>query len=132
MKKDNKDFERDHDSLKDIQEYQEHMYDPGYYIGTGRVPPTVSAPGNAKPAAVLCLLAAVLFLVLGFLLLFSNVRVASSGLIESDITNKLVGFVILLVLSLFFLLLSLGYFRKYRRYRMAKKSVKSRKRSTRK
>jgi hypothetical protein len=57
----NKDFEQEYDSLKDVIEYQNNMYNPGYYIGTGRVPPTVSAPGNALPLAIVYFIASAIF-----------------------------------------------------------------------
>lgn len=62
MNENNKDYEQEYDSLKDVIEFQNNMYNPGHYIGTGRVPPTVSAPGNATPLAVICFFAAVFFL----------------------------------------------------------------------
>ena len=52
MNENNKDFEKEYDSFKDVAEFQNNMFNPGHYIGTGKVPPTVSAPGNATPIAV--------------------------------------------------------------------------------
>lgn len=113
-------------SVEDVAEIQKHITDPGYYIGTGRIPPHVSAPGNPKPLGVLYLLASAFFFGLGILLMFSDVRVASSGLIESDLANKIIMVVILAVIALFCLIMGLAYFRK------AKKRTKNRRSSKRK
>ena len=90
MNEDNKDRETEYDSLKDVIEFQNNMFNPGHYIGTGKVPPTVTAPGNATPLAVTCFLAALIFLAFGLFLFFSDVNVTSSGLIESAIANKII------------------------------------------
>ncbi|MBE6763839.1 MAG: hypothetical protein E7553_05770 [Ruminococcaceae bacterium] len=113
-------------SFEDMKEMQDHITDPGYYIGTGRVPPHVSAPGNPKPLGILYILASAFFFGLGILLMFSDVRVASSGLIESDLVNKIIMTAILAVIALFCLIMGLAYFRK------AKKRTKHRRSSKRK
>lgn len=33
------DSQNEYDSLKDIVEFQNNQFNPGYYIGTGKVPP---------------------------------------------------------------------------------------------
>lgn len=66
----NSNFENEHDSLKDVVEFQNNMYNPGHYVGTGKVPPTVSAPGNATPLAVMYFSAAALFCAFGLFLFF--------------------------------------------------------------
>lgn len=53
MSENNKDFEKDYDSMKDVIEFQNNMFNPGHYIGTGKVAPTVSAPGNAAPSSAI-------------------------------------------------------------------------------
>ena len=84
----NKNSDYEYDSFKDVAEFQNNMFNPGHYIGTGKVPPTVSAPGNATPLAIFCFLASVVIFVLGLFLFFSDVNVHSSGLIESPLANK--------------------------------------------
>lgn len=116
MNKDNNAFEQEYDSLKDVTEFQNNMYNPGHYVGTGKVPPTVSAPGNATPLAIMCFFAAILFGVFGLFLFSSDIRITSSGLIESDIANKIIVLIIMLAISLFFLLLGFGYLKKAKRY----------------
>ncbi len=112
MKKTHKHPTEPTQSLEDMQEMQDHMMDPGYYIGTGRVPPHVSAPGNPKPLGIFYILASVLFFALGLLLMFSDVRVASSGLIRSDLANKIIMVIILCAIALFCLVMGRAYLRK--------------------
>lgn len=112
----NNNFEQEYDSLKDVAEFQNNMYNPGHYIGTGKVLPTVSAPGNATPLAVMCFFAAILFGAFGVFLFSSDIRITSSGLIESDIANKIIVLIIMLAISLFFLFLGFAYLKKAMRY----------------
>ncbi len=116
-------FEEEYDSLNDVAEFQENMYNPGHYIATGRVPPTVSAPGNATPLVVLCFFATALFLAFGLFLFFSDV--SYSGPIESDIWNKIISLVIMLGISLFFFILGVNYFKKAKLYYKEKAALES-------
>lgn len=125
MGKDNNSFEREYDSIKDVAEFQENMYNPGHYVGTGRVPPTVSAPGNALPAVIVCFSATALFLAFGLYLLFFDAEVASIVIIESDTANKIIASVMMLTISLLSLLLGFGYLKKAKRYYKQKKALRS-------
>ncbi len=125
MNENNKDFENEYDSLKDVVEYQNNMYNPGHYVGTGKVPPTISALGNATPYAVVCFIAAALILAFGLFLFFSDVTVSSSGLIESAKTNKIIILILMSVISLLALSLGFGYLRKAKRYYKAKVLLES-------
>ncbi len=125
MNKNDKDFEQEYDSLKDVTEFQNNMFNPGHYIGTGKVPPTVSAPGNATPLVIFCFFASAVILILGLFLFFSDVNVHSSGLIESPLANKIITLIIMLVISLFFLLLGFGYLKKAQKYYREKKKLKN-------
>ena len=118
-------FENEYDSLKDVAEFQNNMYNPGYYVGTGKVPPTVSAPGNALPLAIFCFFASVVILILGLFLFFSDINVHSSGLIESPLANKIIALIIMLVISLFFLLLGFGYLKKAKKYYKEKATLQN-------
>ncbi len=111
------------DSFKEGVEFQENLYNPGHYIGTGRVPPTVSAPGNATPLVVLCFFFAAFFLALGLLVAFGDVHVSSSGLIDSPEVNKWIGSGILVLASGLFLFFGFAYLRKARKYRKAKTAL---------
>ena len=125
MSENNKDFEKDYDSMKDVIEFQNNMFNPGHYIGTGKVPPTVSAPGNAAPMAVFCFITSIGIFAFGLWLFFSDVEVVSSGLIESPLINKIIVLIIMSAISLFDLLLALGYMRKAKRYRRAKAAIEN-------
>lgn len=125
MDENNKDFEKEYDSFKDVAEFQNNMFNPGHYIGTGKVPPTVSAPGNAAPMAVFSFIASAVFLVFGLWLFFSDVQVVSSGLIESPLINKIIVLIMMSVISLFFLLMALGYTRKAKRYYKEKAAIEN-------
>lgn len=113
--------ESKYDSYKDVVEFQNNALNPGHYVGTGRVPPTVSAPGNATPLAVACFLAFGLFLFLGLCLFFSDVNFTSSGLIQSDSANRIVTLVIFVGISLFFLFFGFLYIKKAKTYYHSKK-----------
>mgnify|MGYP004644203259 FL=1 len=125
MSENNKDFEKEYDSFKDVAEFQNNMFNPGHYIGTGKVPPTVSAPGNATPSAVFCFIATVIFLIFGLWLFFSDAQVVSSGLIESPLINKIIVLIIMWAISAFFLLMALGYTRKAKRYHREKRILEN-------
>ena len=118
-------FENEYDSLKDVAEFQNNMYNPGYYVGTGKVPPTVSAPGNALPLAIFCFFASVVILILGLFLFFSDINVHSSVLIESPLANKIIASIIMLVISLFFLLLGFGYLKKAKKFYKEKATLQN-------
>ena len=110
---------RKYDSLKDVLEFQKNMYNPGHYIGTGRIPPTVSAPGNAVPLIVLYIFLAVVFAVLGLFLFFSNV-IVTTGLSDSRLVNKTIALITMLVISAICLFMAFAYLRKVRRYKRQK------------
>ena len=114
----------EYDSLKDVVEFQKHSLNPGHYIGTGRVPPTVSAPGNAMPLVIFHFLASAFFLVLGLCLFFSDVTVTSSGLIESDAVNKVIALIIFAGISFLFAFFGFAYLRKAQTRKRAKKAQK--------
>ena len=125
MNKDNDSFEQEYDSLKDVIEFQNNMFNPGHYIGTGKVPPTVSAPGNATLLVIFCFFASAVILILGLFLFFSDVNVHSSGLIESPLANKIITLIIMLAISLFFLVLGFAYLRKAKKYYREKNKLKN-------
>jgi len=116
MNKNGKEVEQEYDSLKDVTEFQNNMFNPGQYIGTGKVPPTVSAPGNATPLAIFYFFASAVILILGLFLFFSDVNIHSSGLIESPLINEIITLIIMLVISSFFLVLGFAYLKKAKKY----------------
>ena len=125
MSENNNEFEKEYDSFKDVAEFQNNMFNPGHYIGTGKVSPTISAPGNAAPMAEFCFITSIGIFAFGLWLFFSDVQVVSSGLIESPLINKIIVLIIMSAISVFFLLMALGYTRKAKRYRRAKAAIEN-------
>lgn len=119
------DSQNEYDSLKDIVEFQNNQFNPGYYIGTGKVPPTVSAPGNATPLAVGCFLAVPPCFAFGLFLFFSDANVTSAGLIESPLGNKILALVTFTLISLFFLFFGFVYLKKAKKFYRQKKAMNS-------
>ena len=68
------------------------------------------------PLAVGNFFAAVLFLAFGLFLFFSDVNVTFFGLIESDMINKIIVLIIMLVISLFSFILGFVYLKKAKKY----------------
>lgn len=106
----NKDFNNDYDSLKDVTEFQNNMFNPGNYIGTGKVPPTVSAPGNAMPMAVVFFIFAAVALFMTYVFLT----------ILSDVSDIIFLALIMLGLSVFCMVLGIKYLKKAKKYRSEK------------
>ena len=127
MNKNDKEFEQEYDSYKDVVEFQNNMFNPGHYIGTGKVSPTVSAPGNATPLAIWCFFNSVLSLILGLALFFSDVNIHISGIIESSLTNNIVFLSIMIAISLFFLFFGFVYLKKAKKYYKEKKKLENEK-----
>jgi hypothetical protein len=38
--------------IEDMIEYQDNQFNPGYYVGTGKISPAIKASGNAMPLAI--------------------------------------------------------------------------------
>ena len=125
MNKDNNSFEQEYDSLKDVIEFQNNMFNPGHYIGTGKVPPTVSAPGNSTPLVIFCFFDSAIFLAFGLLLFFSDIHITSSRLIESPLANKIIILIIMLVISLFFMFFGFAYLKKAKRFYKEKRALEN-------
>lgn len=113
MREDNKDFDKEYDSLKDVIDFQNNMFNPGHYIGTGRVMPIVSAPGNATPMAVVCFISTILSIAFELVVLFSDL----------DTIDKIILTLIMLGLSAFVTALGIGYLKKSLRYRKQKTKI---------
>lgn len=120
-----KEFHNDYDSFKDVADFQNNMWNPGHYIGTGRVPTTVSAPGNALPLAIVYFSAGIIALAFGLFLFFGDATVDSSGFIKSPLGNKILALVTFIGISLFLLVVGVGYLRKAKRYYREKKKLES-------
>lgn len=104
-----------YDSLKDVNEFQNNMFNPGHYIGTGKVTPTVSAPGNALPLAIEGFIVAAISLFMAIFLFFQI----------TDTTDKIVIFMIFFVLSIASLFYGFVYLKKAKKYYKEKAALKS-------
>ena len=122
----NKENSYENDSLKDVIDTQNNIYNPGHYIGTGRVPTTVSAPGNATPLAIVYFIFSALIFVVGLVVFIrDDASFVSGGLIESALANEIIGFVILTAFSIFLFIIGLGYLRKGKRYYKMKSEMEN-------
>lgn len=115
--------EDENDCLKDVVEFQNNMFNPGHYIATGKIPPTVSATGNALPLAIVWFITAFIIFSLGLLLFFSEINVTSSGLIKSPVLNKIVALIIMSVVSLLCAWLGFAYLKKAKKYYKEKNTL---------
>ena len=116
MNEENKNYVDDTDSLKEIIEFQNNMFNPGYYVGTGKVPPTVKATGNALPLAVMNFIGAIMCLSLGLYLFFSDTEIVFLGFIKSEQADKIITLIVMLLVSLFFVYLGFIYLKKVKKY----------------
>lgn len=119
--------ENEYDSLNDVIEFQNNMFNPGHYIGTGKVAPIISATGNALPIAVVCLGFSLFWLVFGLFMFFSDkIYVAGiSGI--SPQANKIIALIIMLVISAVLFLFGLRYMKKAKRYYRQKSEINAEK-----
>ena len=86
--------------------------------------PDLTGQGNAMPMAITSFFIAVVFLTFGFILLFGEIEVTSSGLVESPIVNKVIAFVIMLLIALFLIVVGFGFFKTTRFWHKFKKRIK--------
>ena len=124
MDKNEQEYENNYDFLKDVTEFQENMFNPGYYVGTGKVPPTVSAPGNAMPLAVLSFVASAISLAFGLFLLLSDAEVVF-GVIKLPIANKIIALLIFIIISVLFSVFGFAYLKKAKRYYKQKNKLEN-------
>lgn len=125
MNEENKNYVDDTDSLKEIIEFQNNMFNPGYYVGTGKVPPTVKATGNALPLAVMYFIGAIMWLSLGLYLFFSDAEIVFLGFIKSEQADKIITLIVMLLVSLFFVYLGFIYLKKAKKYYKNKTKMKN-------
>ena len=125
MDQNNLDFEQEHSSLKEVDEFQKNMYNPGYYVGTGKVPPTISGTGNTLPGAIVGFLGAGICVLFSLLFLFSKDGLLEEGLSGSDAKGKIMVLGILLVSAVVFLRFGWVYWKKSKKYRQEKIALKN-------
>jgi hypothetical protein len=113
MSQNSEKLNNEYDSLKDVTEFQNNMYNPGHYIGTGKVPPTVTAPGNAMPMVIMYFFGIVFCVAFALIVLYS----------DSDIADKIILVLIMLGISGLFAILGVKYLKKTKRYYKDKKAL---------
>ena len=86
--------------------------------------PDFTGQGNAMPMAITSFFLAAVFLTFGFILLFGEIEVTSSGLVESPMVNKVIAFVIMLLIALFLIVVGFGFFKTTRFWHKFKKRIK--------
>jgi len=115
--------ENEQNSLKELSEYQNNAFNPGHYIGTGRIPPMVSATGNPLPLAIVAFIAALLFLAFGLFSVFGDDSITPE--IKPAITGKLAVAIVFLGLTSFCVLLGFRYVKKAKKYYKEKAALKN-------
>lgn len=116
----NKDFENEYDSFKDVAEFQNNMFNPGYYVGTGKVPPTVTAPGNAMPLAIAYFISAAIALGFGLFFLLSDITFISIETFETSNKDQIILSAIFFGSSALSCVFAFSYLRKAKRYKSQK------------
>ena len=86
----------------------------------------ITVQGNTMPMAITSFFVAAVCLTFGFILLFGEIKVTSFGLVESPIANKVIAFVIMLLIALFFIVVGFGFLRTTRFWFKFKKRIKKR------
>ncbi len=125
MDQNNSDFEQEHSSLKEVDEFQKNMYNPGHYVGTGKVPPTISGTGNTLPGAIVGFLGAGICVLFSLLFLFSKDGLLAEGLSGSDAKDKIMVLSILLVSAVGSFRFGWVYWKKSKKYRQEKIALKN-------
>lgn len=111
-------------SIGDFVEYQKNQFNPGYYIGTGKLPPSVKANGNALPLAIVYIILSVSFLVFYVLILASGEDILQK-IFSSDIANKIFYTLVFLAIEAFFVRLSIVYSKKAASYFRKKREIEA-------
>ena len=86
----------------------------------------ITVQGNTMPMAITSFFVAAVCLTFGLILLFREIKVTSFGLVESPIANKVIAFVIMLLIALFFIAVGFGFLKTTRFWRKFMKRIKKR------
>jgi len=86
----------------------------------------ITVQGNSMPIAITSFFLAAVCLTFSLILLFGEIKVTSFGLVESSIANKVIAFVIMMLIALFFIVVGFGFLRTTRFWRKFKKRIKKR------
>ena len=112
--------------IEEMIEYQNHQFDPGYYVGSGKIPPAIKASGNAMPLAIwMFIQAAGSFPFYCFLIKILFLSNSPYSEVTFTAGSPLFNFIVITVVFLFITLLSIRfgiiYLKKAMLYRSRKK-----------
>ncbi len=86
--------------LKDIEEWQNHQYDPGYFLG-GKIPPYIKNPGNRKLLILSLLIPIVMILTVATIMFFKQGHISLLGFEENYLVGRIfTGFLIILLITI--------------------------------
>ena len=105
--------------LKENNDYLQN-----YSVYNDEIEPLESGNGNPLPAIIFSFLGAAVFLLFGFLLLLSDIAVKPE-IFGSQIASKIFVFLIMFVISLFFLFYSIGLFKRLKIYNRQKRELEN-------
>ena len=118
--------EQDH--IDEMIEYQNNQLNPGYYVGTGRIPPAIKASGNAMPLAIWMFIQAacliLFYCILVKFLFFHDDTVTVAFSVGSPLFNFIVITVIFLGAAFVCIWFGIIYLKKAKSYRLQHKQFK--------
>ncbi|QAT49944.1 hypothetical protein EQM14_09250 [Caproiciproducens sp. NJN-50] len=114
--------------IEEMIENQNNQFNPGYYVGTGKIPPAIKASGNAMPLAIwMFIQAAGLIIFYCFLIKFlflSNTPYFVVSFVDgSPLFNFIVITVVFLVATSVCIWFGIVYLKKAKLYRFKKKQL---------
>lgn len=115
------------DYIEEMIEDQNNQFNPGYYIGTGRVRPYIKASGNAMPLAIMQFFYAAVSIVIYFIYIrfvFLNNDTFTTAFSDKARLQKFIAATaVFLAALLSFLRSGTVYLRKAKLYRLKKKQL---------
>lgn len=117
--------------IEEMIEYQNNQFNPGYYVGTGKIHPAIKASGNAMPLAIWMFIQATgLIIFYCFLIKFlffhtntPNSMVTITFTDGSPLFNFIVITVVFLVVTFVCIWFGIIYLKKAKLYRFQKKQL---------
>jgi hypothetical protein len=107
------DMKHEKNHMDDLQEWQENQFNPGYYVGNGKIPPYIKAEGNPILASIPFFVGG-LGMFAGFVLLIIFRK--NCFLDPSDYSTQIIAYVFALIItfcfSALFILAGINYIRK--------------------
>lgn len=113
--------------IGDMIEYQNNQFNPGYYVGTGRIHPAIKASGNAMPLAIWMFIQAaglIIFYCFFIKFLFFHDKYVIITFSEgSPLFNFIVITVVFFVITFICVWFGIVYLKKAKLYRFQKKQL---------